>query len=199
MLRKQAHKLEVGFEAYKQQQSLQMLQGDSSSMSSAVSPNGGTKNGTTHELNDAKGNNKIENMRADAAKIEAAAIAKEAQVDARIENNKFMRKELEKRMQESEKTRDELILASRKNANANSYINSAVRRVDSIQHTLDEQVGPAAQRANMKVNDLVEKMHDPEDLSKFATEGLSRSTPGYESNGGSWLDMFQKNIKFTWE
>jgi len=26
----------------------------------------------------------------------------------------------------------------------------------------------------MKVNDLVEKMHDPEDLSKFATEGLSR-------------------------
>jgi len=81
---------------------------------------------------------KIENMRADAAKIEAAAIAKEAQVDARIENNKFMRKELEKRMQESEKTRDELILASRKNANANSYINSAVRRVDSIQHTLDE-------------------------------------------------------------
>eukprot|EP00954_Amorphochlora_amoebiformis_P027108 1383381-Amorphochlora_amoeboformis.AAC.1 len=69
-------------------------------------------------------------MKSEVSKADSAAIAKQAQIDSMIENNKFMRKELDRRSQDTENCTQELVTVSRKNSNANSYVNKAVNLVN---------------------------------------------------------------------
>mmetsp|Transcript_29580 Transcript_29580/g.41235 ORF Transcript_29580/g.41235 Transcript_29580/m.41235 type:complete len:499 (-) Transcript_29580:602-2098(-) len=164
-LRAQTHKVDVTFEAFKQQQSLQKLQSDSaSSVGSGPSPlpESSLKSSTSEPSFDQKQQqqqqHKFDGMKADVSRIDAAAIARQEQVDSMIENNTFMKKELDKRSQETESSISELLTVSRKNSNANSYVNDATRRLDNTQARLDDQIQPAANRADKLITSLSEKM-----------------------------------------
>mmetsp|Transcript_15104 Transcript_15104/g.27199 ORF Transcript_15104/g.27199 Transcript_15104/m.27199 type:complete len:524 (-) Transcript_15104:291-1862(-) len=218
MLRKQSNKILMAFEAYKQQKSLQMLQlpnnnngttittnpnSQSTSVATSVaSPklNGhSTSNGNGIDSNGSAYDHKIDAMRSDIARIDAAAIVRQEQVDGIIENNKFLKKELDRRSRESDVSVSELVSVSRKNSNANSYVNDAQRRLDDTRARLSDQIEPSAMRANQLVSSLVEKMStsNGEFNENLLPSGLSRSTPG-EDQTGSWYDVI-KGIKFTWD
>mmetsp|Transcript_34796 Transcript_34796/g.48588 ORF Transcript_34796/g.48588 Transcript_34796/m.48588 type:complete len:515 (-) Transcript_34796:255-1799(-) len=212
-LRAQTHKVDVTFEAFKQQQSLQKLQTDSaSSVGSGPSPlpESSLKSSTSEPSFDQKQQqqHKFDGMKADVSRIDAAAIARQEQVDSMIENNTFMKKELDKRSQETESSISELLTVSRKNSNANSYVNDATRRLDNTQSRLDDQIQPAATRADKLVTNLSEKMlagggnpADIEHLSRSSPGGYYYSGEGDGSQSSSWLGNFSvlNNIKFTWD
>ncbi|GAB5356919.1 hypothetical protein AAMO2058_000329600 [Amorphochlora amoebiformis] len=189
VIRKQAHKIEVGFEAYQQQQSLQML-----SSSTGVPQ----QNGNHDQKQQTSQERRIDAMKSEVSKADSAAIAKQAQIDSMIENNKFMRKELDRRSQDTENCTQELVTVSRKNSNANSYVNKATRRLDQTEDKLQQQLEPSAARASKLVSNLVERMSRQDLSSGIEVEpGLSRSAPP-NGEGGGWLNMIQ-SIKFTWE
>mmetsp|Transcript_22712 Transcript_22712/g.31731 ORF Transcript_22712/g.31731 Transcript_22712/m.31731 type:complete len:487 (+) Transcript_22712:266-1726(+) len=200
-LRNQAHKLEVSFEAYKQQQSLQMLQGDSSSIGSSLSPQqkaaaNGTQNGS---LGDHKALpvNKLNLMKSDMARVDAGAIAKQAQVDSMLENNAFMKKELTRRSQNTDSSITEVMTISRKNSNAISFLNEAERRFQETQSRIDDTIEPGVRRAGKLVGNVSEAMHQPDSVD---VNHLSRSSPGFGERPSSWLQSFGlENIKFTWD
>jgi len=174
-IRNRAHKLEVSFETYKQQRSLQMLSRDSSSIGSGTSPQ--LKSSVDFdEKSNKSSSSRVGGMKAELSRVESAAIAKQTQIEAMGENNKFMRKELQRRSQQTETYTNEIITVSRKNINANGHLNRATRRIDSTQSMLQEQIEPNAVRSNELVSNLAESLAN-QDLKDGidVQHGLSRS------------------------